>query len=64
MSELIHTTRVRIEQLKPPLRHAFIEHFEEAVPYGVHGRIKDFYGLEPDEEVPATLDHIVAAVAG
>ena len=64
MSELIHTTQVRIEQLKPPLRHAYIEDFEEAVPYGVHGRIKEFYGLEPEEDVPSTLDHIVAAVDG
>ena len=64
MSELIHTTQVRIEQLKPPLRHAYIEDFVEAVPYGVHGRIKEFYGLEPVDYVPSTLDHIVAAVAG
>ena len=64
MSELIHTTRVRIEQLKPPRRNAYIEDFDEPVPYGVHGGIKEFYGLEPEEEVPATLDHIVAAVAG
>jgi hypothetical protein len=28
----------------------------------VHGGIKAFYGVEPEEEVPATLDHIVAAV--
>ena len=64
MSELIHTSRVRIEQLKPPRRNAYIEDFSEPVPYGVHGRIKEFYGLEPEEEVPATLDHIIAAVAG
>ena len=30
----------------------------------VHGGIKKFYGMEPEEDVPATLDHMVAAIAG
>jgi len=34
------------------------------VRYGLHGGIKQFYGVEPEEEVPATIDHIVAAVGG
>jgi hypothetical protein len=45
-------------------RRAYIEHFPEPVRYGVHGGIKKFYGVEPVEELPTTLDHIVAAVAG
>ena len=32
--------------------------------FGVHSNIKEFYGLEPEEELPATLDHIVAGVGG
>ena len=32
--------------------------------YGVHGGIKAFYKMEPEEEHPATLDHVVSAVAG
>jgi len=32
--------------------------------YGIHGGIKKFYKLEPKEEHPATLDHIVSGVAG
>ena len=63
MGELIHTSRVRIYKDKGPVRRAYIEEFPEPVRYGVHGGIKKFYGLEPEEELPATLDHIVAAVA-
>ena len=64
MGELIHTLRARIYKDKGPVRRAYIEEFPEPVRYGVHGGIKKFYGLEPEEELPATLDHIVAAVAG
>ena len=64
MGELIHTSRVRIYKDKGLVRRAYIEEFPEPVRYGVHGGIKKFYGLEPEEELPATLDHIVAAVAG
>lgn len=59
---LVHTSRSRIVKLKGPLRHAFLEGFPEPVRYGVHGGIKHFYGLEPEEDVPATLDHMVAAI--
>ena len=45
MSELIHTSRVRIFQDKPPYRRAYIENFAEPVPYGVHGGIKHFYKM-------------------
>lgn len=63
MGELVHTSHVKITQEVPPLRHAYIENFEEGVPYGVHGGIAKFYGVEPKEDIPATLDHIVAATA-
>ena len=47
-----------------PLRHAYLEGFTEPIRFGVHGGIKAFYGIEPDEDVPATLDYIVGAVGG
>jgi len=46
------------------LRRAYIEAFPEPVRYGAHGGIKKFYGVEPEEELPTTLDHMIAAVAG
>ena len=64
MGELIHISRVRIEKDKGPTRRAYIENFPEPVRYGVHGGVKKFYGVEPPEDLPTTLDHMVAAVAG
>lgn len=64
MSDQIYTSRVRIERHRGPIRHAYIHPFPDPLRFGVHGGIKQFYGVEPDEELPATLDHIVAAVGG
>jgi hypothetical protein len=64
MPDVVHTSRIRIEKIKGPLRHAYIEHFTEPIRFGVHGGIKKFYGVEPEEDVPATLDHMIAAVGG
>ena len=64
MGELIHVSRVRIVKDKGPLRRAWIENFPDPVVYGVHGGLKKFYGVEPEQEAPATLDHLVAAVGG
>jgi hypothetical protein len=48
---------------KGPTRKAIIEGFNEPVYYGIHGGIKNFYKIEPEEEHAATLDHIIAATA-
>ena len=64
MGELVHTSRMRIERVKGPIRHAHLEDFSEPIRFGVHGGIKRFYGIEPEEEVPATLDYMIAAVGG
>ncbi len=64
MATPVHTSRIRIEKVKGPIRHAYIETFEKPIRFGVHGAIKEFYGLEPEEEIPATLDHMIAAVGG
>jgi hypothetical protein len=64
MAEEVYTSRVRIERVRGPIRHAYIAPFEPPVRFGVHGAIKRFYGVEPDEEIPATLDYMVAAVGG
>ena len=64
MAEPIHISRIRIIKDKGPVRRAYIESFPEPVRYGVHGGIKKFYGVDPVEELPTTLDHVIAAVAG
>ena len=64
MTEVIHTSKVRLVRDVGPVRRAFIEHFEDPVYYGVHSGIADFYGVQPQHEYPATLDHMISAVAG
>ena len=64
MSEQIYTSRMRIERVRGPIRHAYLQPFADPIRFGVHGAIKRFYGVEPDEELPATLDHMIAAVGG
>ena len=64
MAELIHVSKVRIVKDKGPVRRAYIESFAEPLRFGVHGGIKKFYGVEPEEDLPTTLDHMIAAVAG
>jgi hypothetical protein len=64
MGDVVHTSRIVITREKGPTRKAQIEGFNEPVYYGVHGGIKTFYKVDPDEEHAATLDHIVGAVGG
>jgi len=61
MGEVVHTSKAIITRVKGPVRKALIEGFAEPVFYGVHGGIQEFYGVEPEEEHAATLDHMVAA---
>jgi hypothetical protein len=63
MGKVVHTCRSRIVREEGPTRKAIIEGFPGEIRYGVHGGIKKFYGVEPKEEHPATLDHVVTAVA-
>ena len=64
MGKLVHRSRIRIEKDKGPRRRAYIEGFEDPVVFGVHSNIKRFYGVEPEEEHPATLDYMIAAIGG
>lgn len=64
MPALIHTSRIRIFQDKPPERRAYIEGFDRPLEFGVHGGIKHFYKMKPERDLPATLDHMIAAVGG
>ena len=47
-----------------PVRQAFLEDFDQPVRFGVHSGIAAFYGVTPAEELPATLDYVVAATGG
>lgn len=63
MGEVVHISRSKIVRTEGPTRKAIIEGFPGEVYYGVHGGIKRFYDVEPKEEHPATLDHIVSGIA-
>jgi hypothetical protein len=64
MGKIVHTSKITITRVRGPVRKAFIEGFAEPVFYGVHGGIKRFYQIDPQEEHAATLDHIVGGVGG
>jgi hypothetical protein len=62
MSNQIYTSRVGIDRIKGLIRHAYVQPFADPIRFGVHGSMKQFYGIESAEELPATLDHMVAAI--
>jgi hypothetical protein len=66
MGDVVHVTRARV--VKEPgrgMKTAYLDAFPDTpIPYGIHGGIKAFYKAEPEVERPATLDHLVMAVAG
>ncbi|BAS26143.1 hypothetical protein [Limnochorda pilosa] len=64
MPEPVHIARIRVHQDERPNRRAYIADFPDPVRYGVHAGVREFYGITPEEEHPATLDHLVAATAG
>jgi hypothetical protein len=64
MGDLVHRSEIVITREKGPNRKAVIKGLNEPVYYGVHGGIKKFYRIEPEEEHAATLDHVVGAVGG
>jgi hypothetical protein len=62
--DIVHTSRMKINRVKGPVREMHLDGFDAPIRFGVHGGIKKFYGVEPEEEVPATLDYMVGAVGG
>jgi len=63
MGTVVHTCRSKIVREEGPTRKAIIEGFPGEGFYGVHGGIKNFYKVEPRVEHPATLDHMITAIA-
>jgi hypothetical protein len=64
-----HTSHIRIEKHGGAHRTAHIENFSDPVNFGIHGGIKDFYQNKYGKEIkgpeyPATLDHMIAGIAG
>jgi hypothetical protein len=67
MSEVVYTSRVRIERHKGPLRLAYLPGESQPVAFSVHGAIAEHYKVDPaalGESHAATLDYVIAATAG
>jgi hypothetical protein len=67
MSEVVYTSKVRIERQKGPLRLAYLPGESQPVIFSVHGAIARHYKVDPatlGESHAATLDYVVAATAG
>ena len=64
MGNVVHRSEITLTREKGPTRKAVIKGFDQPVYYGVHGGIKKFYGVSPEDEHAATLDHVVGAVGG
>jgi uncharacterized OsmC-like protein len=64
MAELVHLTKVKVhkEPGKGKVKKAFIEGFPQPIRMGLHGGVKKFYKVESEEDLPTTLDYVVAAL--
>lgn len=66
---LAHTSRILIKKHEGPHRTAYIEDFKDPIHFSIHGGIRHFYKEKygrviAGPEYPATLDHIIAGIAG
>lgn len=64
-----HTSRLRVAKHAGPHRSAMLDGFDTPIHFGIHGGIRNFYqekyGADlGGAEYPATLDHMIAGVAG
>lgn len=67
MSDVVYTSKVRIERVKGPLRIAHLPGEVQPVLFSVHGAIAEHYKIDPASigtSHAATLDYVVAATAG
>jgi hypothetical protein len=64
-----HTSHIRIHKLEGAHRTAYVENFSDPLHFGIHGGIRRFYKEKYGREItgpeyPATLDHMIAGIAG
>ena len=66
MSDVVYTSKVRIERERGPLRLAYLPAESVPVRFGVHGAIARHYGVDPSliESNATTLDYVIAAAGG
>jgi hypothetical protein len=62
MAEPVHVSKIRVVPEKPTIKQAYVEPFPTPIRTGMHGGVKAWYKSQVGEELPTTLDHVVAAV--
>ena len=65
-TEVVYTSKARIERVKGHLRRAYLPETESPVLLGVHSEIAEHYGVDPNVHSPhaTTLDYVVASAGG
>jgi hypothetical protein len=63
MSDSFYVSTARVEKVRGVTRRAFLADGTE-VAFGVHGAIKEHYGLSDEPNLPLPVDYLVAAAAG
>jgi hypothetical protein len=65
-SNVVYTSRVRIERQGGPVRLAYLPAENEPVVFGVHSEVAQHYKVSPEAFPPraTTLDYVVAAAGG
>jgi len=67
MSEVVYTSKVKIERKVGPLRIAHLPGEPQPVIFSVHGSIAKHYKVDPakiGDPHAATIDYVIAATAG
>lgn len=67
MSDVVYTSKVRIERKVGPLRIAYLPGESQPVIFSVHGAIAQHYKVDPaklPESHASTIDYVIAATAG
>jgi hypothetical protein len=67
MSEVVYTSKSRIERKQGPIRVAYLPGEPQPVTYSVHGAIAEHYKVDPaklKEPHAATIDYVISATAG
>ena len=67
MSNVVYTSRSRIERRQEPLRIAHLPGESQPVIYSVHGAIAEHYKVDPaklKESHSSTIDYVISATAG
>lgn len=64
MGKTVHLSKVRVykEPGNGKVKKAFIEGFPEPIRMGLHGGVKEFFHVKGGEDLPTTLDFLVAAL--